>query len=406
MSHRRAIKVSLLHGTFATGSTWPVLEEEIRRQFSGYDVDISYPLWSGGNTVRARLDGASTLENHVLTLVRKNADQDHFIVAHSHGGNIALLALRNPEVRAAVRGIVCLSTPFLICRPRVFPREGREVYESAAFMGVVMFFWYIVSLAMWTLNNIFISGGVTIVALLCALPLFRRWHSKALEFQHGVTVSSAETPILVIRSPSDEASLLLVTFQAFTKMLSSLWSFMCGGWLKFVVSGVVARRGNGAKRRVWNATLRILLFWSVAGLVYFAFIAVVWGRNPFNGPLLERLFVTPGVGMFVALNLPFLASIALVVPLICVTAVFLLPFGPAYSFYAPFIEVSVEQNPAVPSQIVPLPWSEGETIYSDAFQHSRTHDDPRAASRAVDWIKQLVSSSKPAVPPGGPEQVS
>ncbi len=400
MSASRTITISLLHGTFARGSTWPVIEEEIRRQFSACDPSITYPPWSGWNTVRARLTAAGMLENHLLGLVRAKPDGDHFIVAHSHGGNIALLALRNPEVRAAVRGVICLSTPFLLCRPRLFPRNGRALYETAAFMGVMAFVLYIVSrtLAEWNMNNMFSVVGVATVALLCAIPLFVRWHSRALHFMQRVTPSPHGMPILVIRSPSDEASLFLATFQAVAALLSFLWSFISGGWLKLVFSTLLNLGGSGIVRRLLSTTVNILLYWSLAGLLYFVLVGVVWETNAFSASLSERIFVTPGLVLFAALNVPFFASAALFVPFIFLTALLLLPFGPGYSVYAPFIEVSVEQTPDVPCQSVPLPWSDEGTVYSDFLQHSRTHDDPRAASCAVDWMKQVLNSSSASNP--------
>src|SRR5262245_54765385 len=41
-----------------------------------------------------------------------------FIIAHSHGGNIARYALHDPEFAARAAGVVTLATPFLTGKPR------------------------------------------------------------------------------------------------------------------------------------------------------------------------------------------------------------------------------------------------------------------------------------------------
>ena len=56
----------------------------------------------------------------------------HGIVAHSHGGNVALYALRDVALRRKIDGVVTLGTPFIHCRPR--PLEGPlKLLESSVF---------------------------------------------------------------------------------------------------------------------------------------------------------------------------------------------------------------------------------------------------------------------------------
>src|SRR5688500_16845426 len=104
MPERREVITYLVHGTWAKGSRWPKIEEEIRRQLPHTDLVFDYPTWSGKNTVKSRLIGALSLEKRLLDSIRRKPDAHHFIIAHSHGGNVSLLALKNPEVRAAISG--------------------------------------------------------------------------------------------------------------------------------------------------------------------------------------------------------------------------------------------------------------------------------------------------------------
>jgi len=393
-SFRRPVTVSLLHGTFAKGSTWPVIEAELRKQLAGRDLTITYPPWSGTNTVKGRLDGATRLAGHITAQAHEKRAADHFIVAHSHGGNVALLALRDPEVRAAVRGVVCLSTPFLVCRPRTFPSNGREVHEAAAAMGGMMFLFYLVWRATGGALTVYGTAAITTVLSLCAMPLFRRWHERALAFLERVRPGPPGTPILVIRSQADEASLLLTTLQAVNVLVAALWTFLSAGYVRILFRWL-ARLASGSNphRRVATLAMNTLAVWVLCGLAYFVFIAATRGANAFKASLPEQILVAPGLALL-ASNALYFIGLALFAPAVGVTALLLLFFGPDYSVYAPFIELSVEQSPDVPSQHVGLAWSQDGSVPvdDDGLQHSRTHDDPRAATLAADWIRQRADS--------------
>src|SRR5262245_23588981 len=67
----------------------------------------------GSDRVNARLAAAEALQRILEADRETRPDARRFIVAHSHGGTVALLATRNAALRAALAGVVCLSTPFL-----------------------------------------------------------------------------------------------------------------------------------------------------------------------------------------------------------------------------------------------------------------------------------------------------
>ncbi len=51
-------------------------------------------------------------------LARDNPDADLFVVGHSHGGSVALYAMKEDSIGKSIRGVACLSTPFLVTRRR------------------------------------------------------------------------------------------------------------------------------------------------------------------------------------------------------------------------------------------------------------------------------------------------
>ena len=65
-----------------------------------------------------RTEGGIRLAELIRAGHAQHPDARHFIVAHSHGGNVALYAIRNPVIRLVIDGIVTLATPFLSARPR------------------------------------------------------------------------------------------------------------------------------------------------------------------------------------------------------------------------------------------------------------------------------------------------
>jgi hypothetical protein len=105
--------VTLVHGTFAKGAAWTrrptsVLWGELEKTFGGA-VHVTCCDWSGDNNMVARLQGADELVGHVRRLKADFPLAKHFIVAHSHGGNVALYAAYEEEVD----GIATLATPFI-----------------------------------------------------------------------------------------------------------------------------------------------------------------------------------------------------------------------------------------------------------------------------------------------------
>ena len=63
------------------------------------------------NTHQDRFAAALRLREHLKSLVDQHPHAQHFVIAHSHGGNVALHALRDPALAAGVQGVACLATP-------------------------------------------------------------------------------------------------------------------------------------------------------------------------------------------------------------------------------------------------------------------------------------------------------
>jgi hypothetical protein len=60
-----------------------------------------------------------SLREHIAEIAADPSGPAQVLVAHSHGGNVCLYALRDESTARAVDGLVCLSTPFVHARERV-----------------------------------------------------------------------------------------------------------------------------------------------------------------------------------------------------------------------------------------------------------------------------------------------
>ena len=118
------IVVTLVHGTFAKGALWTKEGSILRREIAATlyrqrrDVVFGTFEWSGRNTHKARVKAGYEMADHIRDLRKSCPDCQHFIIAHSHGGNVALLAHKHLPMELHAAGIATLGTPFIYAKPR------------------------------------------------------------------------------------------------------------------------------------------------------------------------------------------------------------------------------------------------------------------------------------------------
>jgi hypothetical protein len=113
--------ITLVHGTWAPDATWiqPGSKLRIRlEQHLGQKTVFSPYTWAGSNSYEARLRAGADLRQHLLQLCETHPDAEHYVVAHSHGGNVALYALRDAQLAQRISGVITMCTPFLTTRAR------------------------------------------------------------------------------------------------------------------------------------------------------------------------------------------------------------------------------------------------------------------------------------------------
>lgn len=114
------ILITLINGTFAPNASWiksgSSLASWLTKNLPNAPSVHSFS-WRGQNKVRARLTAARDLKLHVESLKAQHEQSGekvaHYLIGHSHGGNVALYAYAQLKNKDDIDGIICLSTPFL-----------------------------------------------------------------------------------------------------------------------------------------------------------------------------------------------------------------------------------------------------------------------------------------------------
>jgi hypothetical protein len=131
--------IFLVHGTFAPNAPWlgehSLLRTVVQRHFPSQTTKFNPFTWSGKNTHSARLQAAADLRAGLLESLRANSNARHFLICHSHGGNVALYAMHDLAEASRISGIVCMGTPFITCKPcSIDP----TVWALCALLGIAL----------------------------------------------------------------------------------------------------------------------------------------------------------------------------------------------------------------------------------------------------------------------------
>jgi hypothetical protein len=228
-------RIFLVHGTWAGPTKWffwkrtdrwvdegQSFREELKTAIekNGRNVEFEVVDWSGYNLHCSRLKAVTTLREAIN---KKLAENDSgFIVSHSHGGNIALLANSDPNISSRLSGIVCMATPFLVATPIGGRALGMSI-SNLSYLGLVLLCLLPVVGACW-----WFFGQVTILTLLfggmlalvpCSVLRSHQWPKSEVE----ASTTPAPTNLFVIRAPGDEASGALGVSNCFEWLAGFLW---------------------------------------------------------------------------------------------------------------------------------------------------------------------------------------
>jgi hypothetical protein len=249
---RQATIFSLVHGTFAPNAPWTrsnsPLVERLKREFP--QSTFRPFLWSGDNSHRARASAAEALADFIRDGSLLSGQARHFVIAHSHGGNLALNAVKLLARSCPIDGVVTLGTPFLKGTIHAFSgsietlRTGMLILAGAlcACVSISMWFWVggLVDPGLALTNPVLRSPLAWLLGAAFAGILFwlrsklPRWHSVLEASAHRRLkpdenwVAPDELRLLAIRYSLDEAGVWLKVIAALANLSTKIvsWSLI------------------------------------------------------------------------------------------------------------------------------------------------------------------------------------
>jgi len=184
----------------------------------GLSAPISPFLWSGANSVRERDKAAQELVEHIRAKQSDYPSSTQVVIAHSHGGNVALRALDQLGVTGDEIFIATIAIPFVeILRTKLSPAETKRIDVMVSATMSVLIPQYATDIKYTyfpTLNQNVLPFIVALVCLLTFLLFFRlrARNTRKVDELVGLTSLSSSVrkhPLLVLRAVDDEASLAL-----------------------------------------------------------------------------------------------------------------------------------------------------------------------------------------------------
>lgn len=215
----------IVHGTFAAQAEWwrlgtgQTFADRLEQALSEHGMmgTVWHPIlhaglsyddfsWSGENTHQARRAAGLKLARSLDELAQclaASPDDPLFVnmVAHSHGGNVALEAIRHLGHAVRVRRLICLGTPLLSFRPALRLIRPFTVSFLTLFVSIFAFLPFLI------------------------IPLlFRITQGESLSpEEHDQLFGGIFWPLVI---PMFGWMLL-----GLNKLVDLLWSFLCWGWL-------------------------------------------------------------------------------------------------------------------------------------------------------------------------------
>jgi len=384
------VVVTLVHGTFARRADWTTESSPLCRTIRTTmhePVRFEQFLWSGWNTVTSRNKAVERLISHLADVQTRWPQARHFVVGHSHGGNIAFQAMRDKAVEARIAGVVCLSTPFLWASPRDLGPVGRI---ALWWFPVVMVLVCLVPAV--ELLPLALQDGAGAIALIIAVGLgfvFSPWATKFATVVAGALQYPDVQPrkVLIVRSFGDEASAALGAAHMISWIAEILWS-STSRFLGTLLSTVETWRAALAKR--WRllvpacaALLGLTIFslataergsWlEVSGMLAAATLAVLIAILARGGYVAE---------FFGALLIAVLAS-----PSFLIMVALGIATGPELLIAALLFRVTPESTPPGGGwtvwQVPKDPWN---TAQGAVLMHSTTYENEESLAIVSRWM--------------------
>ena len=294
--------LTLVHGTWADTKGWVApgsfLRRELERRLAtdgtpkgapyvqspnvreGVNVVFREFAWAGTNTHAARTEAGARLADFILAGYAQHPAARHIIIAHSHGGNVALYAMRDPAAREAVDGIVTLATPFIHVKPRDPHRYAGVVAWLMLGAAALASFVLLDALKLAWAPLAWLAASV--VLLMTMKPRLTRWVNEAATREQTAIVAALQpgsidcSKLMVLCARGDEVRTWLRTWE-----VAAHGTFAAGSALLWFAAASARSNlpaaADGAARSALHAGLDQIRLFGFDGLTLIVGLLVLCG---------------------------------------------------------------------------------------------------------------------------------
>ena len=384
------VVITLVHGTWARRAPWTAAGSPLRQTLSDAALGrvVFDPFaWSGRNSLATRRRAVQALVDRMQASIARWPEARHYLVGHSHGGNIAFQALAHPVVGERVAGVICLSTPFLHVAPRELGPVGRT---ALTWLPVVTLFYggelavsfvapaYAETLGVWVL--ILAGAG----GYLIHRAMRRRSPGVPPSLEYPVV---DPVKVIILRAAGDEASAALGATHLISWMAGRLWlatsrllgealetierwratmtrhGAIAGGIAALAITGFVATLTLPEPPR-WLQTI------TVDAVVASLLMLALWARGGLVAAVVGRFLLA-------LIAMPFLIAVALVG----------IAVGPELVIAGLLFQVTAETTPPGCWQVWQFTGADGDGA-AGGLMHSASYQNPRALHILADWMSR------------------
>lgn len=390
--------VVLVHGTWARGvipyfrkdnAPWCEDGSEVRescKEVLGEDVVFHPFVWSGRNSPTARTSAAEQLLRTLQQLDKDFPAAKKFIVSHSHGGNIAMYAMRDCADILEIDGLACFSTPFLHVRPRNYRGNWFSVEWAGRFAAMILsmymaVFTVVLATALYDIVTTrqfpeSIQGWAMLLLWLLYYALLKNsaasMKTRADRFlDENELPNYLRFPVFLVRDTADEASNSLSASQFLSFITSKLYSL--------VVLILKPLRVYNLGTDTWQK----LVYLNTPVIVLVFAIVTIKGIEESLSYWIVGISAAPLI-LYLSYFLLVLLCYVLIVTLHLLLSILMAPFGIRYSLLSVFIDISAEATPPGSWQVSQLGGAKHQ------FSQHATYENPAALEDFEKWLRDVI----------------